>query len=84
MIRKKSLSYFLDFHRRSVFEVRDAIVQDRWESMAVVKDFNIYFLKEFSFLAEQRRKSASKQGGDGDAVSMSTSTSTRTDKSAQD
>ena len=70
VIRQKSLSYFWDSHRRMLETLRDQMNRDAWTGMAVVKDFNIFFLKEFSFLRQQQ-KSPSKKGHDDGAYSGS-------------
>ena len=55
VIRQKSLTYFWDSHRRMLETLRDQMNRDAWTGMAVVKDFNIFFLKEFSFLRQQQK-----------------------------
>ena len=50
VLRKKSLAYFKVYHQRTLETLREHTTKDSWTAMAVVPDFNIFFLKEFSFL----------------------------------
>eukprot|EP00040_Diaphanoeca_grandis_P030347 m.179270 g.179270 ORF g.179270 m.179270 type:complete len:1023 (-) comp31966_c0_seq1:244-3312(-) len=58
-IRKNSLTYLAAFHTRVLSQIKNMINQDEWEALDVVKDFNIFLLKEFSFLRQRQQKGLS-------------------------
>jgi hypothetical protein len=65
VIRQKSLTYFWDSHKRMLETLQDQINRDLWVGMAVVKDFNIFFLKEYSFLRKTQKAGGGIGDGDG-------------------
>eukprot|EP00035_Acanthoeca_spectabilis_P033766 m.25350 g.25350 ORF g.25350 m.25350 type:complete len:1054 (-) comp6186_c0_seq2:22-3183(-) len=57
-IRQNSLTYVRAFHRDMMLNFKAKLAKESWDALHVVKGFNIYLLKEFSFL--RKRKDAEK------------------------
>lgn len=52
-IRTNSLEYITTMHRDILGKVKASLTGDTWVALSVVRDFNIYFLKEFAFLRQR-------------------------------
>ena len=55
-IRTNALAYLRTFHRNILNELKASLNSDDWVSLDVVKDFNIFLLKEFVFLRQRQLK----------------------------
>lgn len=68
-IRKNALTYLAAFHKTIIDDLKKMLSVEEWVSLDIVKDFNIFLLKEWNFL---RRKS--KSGSVSDESTTTTNT----------
>eukprot|EP00038_Savillea_parva_P030486 m.78074 g.78074 ORF g.78074 m.78074 type:complete len:1170 (-) comp9192_c0_seq1:189-3698(-) len=68
-IRENSLTYVHAFHRDMMLSFKAKMAKESWDAMQVIKGFNIYHLKEFSFL-RRRKDAADKEEDDAPPVTL--------------